>query len=142
MQRACDFLARREHSRAELRRKLLRSSEDTELVDELLDKLSKEKLQSDDRFVENFVHYRANNGHGPLKIQQELKQKGVDEETIQHYLSNPEYDWAEIAQGVREKKFGEELPNEYKDKAKQSRFLYGRGFDTELINIALSEDYD
>ena len=58
------------------------------------------------------------------------------------YLFDTEYDWALIVQGVREKKFGQELPNDYKDKAKQSRFLYGRGFDTELINIALSEGYD
>src|SRR5690606_36486940 len=86
LQRACDFLARREHSRKELKYKLARSCEDESLIDELLAKLSEEGLQSDERFTESFIHHRVNKGHGPIKIEQELYQRGIEKEVINTFL--------------------------------------------------------
>ena len=126
LQKACDYLARREHSRAELERKLSQRCDDLDLVHELLDKLSAEGLQSDDRYVENFIHHRLKKGQGPLKIRQDLKHSGVDDGLIQSALAEVSEDWYELACQVRVKRFGEFAPKDIKDKAKQSRFLYSR----------------
>ena len=114
--------------------KLGRACEDEVLIEELLDKLSEEGLQSDARFTEDFVHHRLNKGHGPMKIQQELNQRGVDQNIIIEYLESDTIDWLSIAEQVRSKKFGEKVPADYQNKAKQSRFLYSRGFNSEHIN--------
>ncbi len=137
MQRACDFLARREHSRQELKRKLSRSCADGILIDELLDKLSEEGLQSDERFAESFVHHRLNKGQGPMKIRQELVQRGIEQRLISTYLESDLVDWLSLAEEVRVKKFGKDAPSDYQKKAKQSRFLYSRGFYSETISQLL-----
>ena len=140
LQRACDFLARREHSRKELQQKLSRRCEDEALIEELLDKLADEGLQSDERFTESFVHHRVNNGKGPLKIQQELNQRGVDQNLISIYLDSEEFDWISLAEKVRIKKYGNEIPADYQKQALQSRFLYSRGFNSEHIRRLFKTD--
>ena len=140
LQRACDFLGRREHSRKELQHKLARRCEDEALIEELLDKLADEGLQSDERFTESFVHHRVNNGKGPLKIQQELNQRGVDQNLISIYLDSAEVDWLTLANEVRTKKYGNEVPADYQKQALQSRFLYSRGFSSEHIKRLFKTD--
>ncbi len=109
----------------------------TELVDELVSTLTDEGLQSDERFIEDFIHQRISRGQGPLKIRQELRQRGIDAELIRKFLEQLSVDWLAQAERVRVKKFGAEVPGDYQRKAKQSRFLYGRGFDSEQINQLL-----
>jgi regulatory protein len=140
LQRACDFLGRREHSRKELQHKLARRCEDEVLIEKLLDKLADEGLQSDERFTESFVHHRVNNGKGPLKIQQELNQRGVDQNLISIYLDSAEFDWLTLANEVRTKKYGKEVPADYQKQALQSRFLYSRGFSGEHISRLFRTD--
>ncbi len=140
LQRACDFLGRREHSRKELQHKLARRCEDEALIEELLDKLADEGLQSDERFTESFVHHRVNNGKGPLKIQQELNQRGVDQNLISIYLDSAEVNWLTLANEVRTKKYGNEVPADYQKQALQSRFLYSRGFSSEHIKRLFKTD--
>ena len=140
LQRACDFLGRREHSRKELQHKLARRCEDEALIEELLDKLADEGLQSDERFTESFVHHRVNNGTGPLKIQQELNQRGVDQNLISIYLDSAEVNWLTLANEVRTKKYGNEVPADYQKQALQSRFLYSRGFSSEHIKRLFKTD--
>ena len=103
----------------------------------MLDTISSEGLQSDERFTESFVHHRVNMGQGPIKIQQELRQRGVDPSLIEDALAADSFDWMSLANEVRIKKFGETIPCDYQKKAKQSRFLYSRGFNSELINQLL-----
>lgn len=137
MQRACDFLARREHSRKELANKLARRCADEALIEELLDTLSSEGLQSDERFTESFVHHSLNKGQGPNKIIQELRQRGIEQALIDQYLESESIDWMSLAETVRVKKYGESIPGDYQNKAKQSRFLYSRGFSSEQISQLL-----
>jgi regulatory protein len=103
----------------------------------LLDKLSEEGLQSDERFAESFVHHRVNKGQGPMKINQELRQRGVDQNLIEILLESESIDWFSVAEEVRVKKYGEDVPGDYQKKAKQSRFLYSRGFSSDVINQLL-----
>lgn len=117
--------------------KLARACEDSTLIEELLDKLSEEGLQSDERFVESFIHHRLNKGQGPMKINQELRQRGVDQNLIDQYFESGSVDWLSLAEEARAKKFGDKVPEDYQNKAKQSRFLYSRGFSSDVINQLL-----
>lgn len=107
------------------------------MIEELLDKLAEEGLQSDERFTESFVHHRVEIGQGSIKINQELRQHGVEPVLIETYLESGAYDWMSLAAEVRLKKYGETIPNDYQNKAKQSRFLYSRGFSPDVINTVL-----
>ena len=94
-------------------------------------------MQSDGRFAESFVHHRVNKGQGPIKIEQELRQRGVEQDVINILLYTDAIDWLALAEEARVKKFGEAIPGDYQKKAKQSRFLYSRGFGSEIINQIL-----
>ncbi len=131
-----DLLARREHSRLELYNKLLQRDFEPELVDPVLDLLIDENLLSDSRFTENFIRYRLTKGQGPVRIRQELRQRGIE----QVELTTDEQQWLQLAAEVRSKRFGDDMPNTLKDKAKQSRFLQYRGFTADQIRNVLKED--
>ena len=136
--RAVGLLARREHSQAELRSKLKKAEFDDSDIDDTLAQLKQSGLQSDFRFAENYLRYRAQRGYGSQKIQLELKQRGVDNDIIQAVLQQTDIDWFELAQAARHKKFGQHVPDNVKDRAKQQRFLQYRGFTHEQINESLN----
>ena len=136
---AMDYLARREHTRVELERKLLQKEFDAEEVRRVLDKLHEDNLQSDHRFAEHFASQRIRTGHGPLKIKMELQAHGVCEEMIEELFQALTVDWQELAQSVFERKYGENsLSLDIQEKAKRQRFLQQRGFTFEQIRKVLS----
>ena len=97
-------------------------------------KLQAEGLQSDERFTESYIHNRVYKGYGPVRIKQELRDRGVPDNVVEMCLEQCNLDWQNFINGVREKKFGSKLPVDYKDRAKQSRFLQYRGFTGEQIS--------
>lgn len=123
----------------ELQHKMARRSDDEAMIDELLEKLSQEGLQSDNRFTESFIRSRYNAGQGPVKIRYELRQRGVQSELIDEALAKETYDWYQRAKEVRLKKFASIPPSNIKDKAKQFRFLNSRGFDADMIQYACEQ---
>ena len=128
---AMNLLARREHSLGELRRKLGRRFSDTGQVEEQLQRLVQDRLQSDERFAESFLRQRIERGHGPLRIREELRQRSVDDDTIQQAFSQTEVDWQEMAQAVLERKFGRDAAPDFHGRARRARFLQYRGFRPE-----------
>lgn len=94
-------------------------------------------MQSDERFTESFVHHRVNKGQGPYRINQELRQRGVEQALIETFMESAAFDWLSLAEEVRLKKYGESIPGDAQKKAKQSRFLYSRGFTSEQISQLL-----
>ena len=128
-----DFLVRREHSRYELRRKLKARANEADDVDAVLQQLVDEKLQSDERFTEVYVHHRVNAGIGPMKISYELRQKGIDESLAEVILEPLEEEWDDMMRRLRERKYGEEIPSDYAERMKQARFLQNRGFSPESV---------
>lgn len=130
---ALDLLAQREHSRLELQNKLLQKDFARDEVESLLNILIAENLLSDERFCEAFIRSRITKGQGELSIKEELRQRGVSNELIHHYLSS-QNNWQEKIETVRRKKFGDEIPKDFKERAKQMRFLQYRGFSIEQIN--------
>ena len=137
---AMDLLARREHSRFELRRKMLSREFAEPLVAEVLDALTAEGLQSDARFAETFVQSRMERGSGPRKIRAELRERGVADERIADAMDALDAEWPGLLRAVREKKFGPGLPVDYRERARQMRFLQQRGFRPEQIARVLKDE--
>ena len=74
---AMDFLARREHSLQELRRKLKRRFDDEELIESELQRLKDDNLQSDERYADSFLRQRSAKGYGPRRVRHEMREKGL-----------------------------------------------------------------
>jgi len=129
---AMRLLATREHSQHELRRKLSQKGHEPEPIEESLQQLAQQDLQSDDRFVESFVRSHRDRGKGPQRIFMELQQH-VDESLIEKYLDRQDTSWFDSAAQVRAKKYGDRLPVDYKEQMKQAKFLEYRGFTHEQI---------
>jgi len=134
---ALDLLARREHSRLELRRKLLARSHVQDMVDEVLDRLQRERLLDEARFVEQFVNNRVGRAQGPAKIRAQLRQRGIGDGLIDDLLEAAACDWVSLAAAARRKRFGPALPRDYRERARQARFLKSRGFHFGQIQAAL-----
>ena len=133
---AMDFLARREHSLRELRTKLERRFP-AEQVEEALQTLAAEGLQSDTRFAEAFVRQRSQRGYGPLRVRQELRQRGISDELLNAAMDSVEVNWLETLAGVLERKYGDTPASDLKEKARRTRFLLYRGFSGEQIRELL-----
>lgn len=131
-------MARREHSRRELQAKLVSKGCGETLAGEVLAELEAEHLLSDERFAEALVCVRRDRGYGPLHIQREMQDKGVDPELIERAVGASDPQWAEVINRVRRKKFGERLPKDYRERAKQARFLQYRGFTYDQIQCVLN----
>ncbi|HET7588264.1 MAG TPA: regulatory protein RecX [Gammaproteobacteria bacterium] len=137
---AVGLLARREHSRTELQRKLMQRGCEAAAIDDALDTLERERLLSDARFAEQFVRSRVERGAGPAKIRSDLRQRGVADSIADAALEDYAADWRQRIQEVRRKRFGEPLPDEYRERARQARFLQSRGFTADQIGRVLDED--
>ena len=136
--KAMDYLARREHSRGELTAKLEKAGFEPDIIDDTVARLIEDGLQSDARFAEAHVASRVRQGKGPVRIRAELSERGVAGTAIESALEASDTDWVGLAREVRVRKFGEALPGEFREKAKQMRFLQYRGFDAEQVQAAVS----
>lgn len=81
-----DLLARREHGRAELTRKLRQRGAPAELIEAALERLADEGLLSESRYIESFIRGRASSGYGPLRIREELTQRGLPRGEVEQAL--------------------------------------------------------
>jgi regulatory protein len=134
---ALSLLARREHSRLELERKLSARSFASATVKVTLDALERSGLLAVERFAESFVRARFLKGQGPLRIRAELAARGIDDATASGALAAGEWDWADAAKQARTKRFGPAAPDSFAERARQARFLQQRGFDAEHVRVAL-----
>lgn len=132
-----DLLARREHSRRELRTKLVSRNFSPAEVDSVLDQLAEEGLLSDERFAEAYVASCLRKGHGPKRIRKELEERGVSDVIIVEHLEQPEINWSELAVEVRCKKFGDQTVSNFREWAQQAKFLQYRGFTNGQIRDVL-----
>jgi regulatory protein len=134
---ALRLLARREHSRLELTRKLLQRQLPKAVIETVLDDYQERDWLSDERFAEAYTRQRIEAGYGLLRITGELSQRGVFEnvDTLQAMSSQ---DWCDQAVRLRRKRFGLlELRGQLEERLRQMRFLQRRGFTQEQINAAL-----
>ncbi|MEQ8206874.1 MAG: regulatory protein RecX, partial [Woeseia sp.] len=135
--KAMDYLARREYGQAELKKKLAGAGFTREATERAVDQLTADNLQDDLRFAESFMQSRISKGKGPLRVQLELSQRGIDSGIINTVLDEADLDWLVLAKTVRRKKFGDGLPADFAEKARQMRFLQYRGFEPEQVQAAV-----
>lgn len=130
---ALRLLAKRDHGAYELREKLLKKGYGSLEIQAAIAECQRLNLQSDKHFAKQVCRWRINQGYGPLRIKQELQTKRIDEMLIKEVLQNEQENWLLYAQQVWLKKF--KAPNEpsFEELQKQKRFLFNRGFSTELI---------
>ncbi|NNM00734.1 MAG: regulatory protein RecX, partial [Gammaproteobacteria bacterium] len=103
----------------------------------VLEQLQGDGSLSEERFAEAYVRQRCGRGYGPIRIRQELRERGLDAELVSAALAAVETPWRTLAETARRKKFGEEPPEDFEARARQMRFLNYRGFDENQIRAAL-----
>ena len=136
---ALKLLARREHSARELKRKLEARGISADDAVAAVAHATAQDWQSDGRYAGMLVRSRVARGYGPVRIEAELKVAGVRTDEIRAALDAAGIDWREHAIAARAKKFGA-APGTSAARAKQYRYLQGRGFDAGQISAALKAD--
>ncbi len=132
---ALGLLARREHSRFELARKLEASGFARADIAPLLDLFEEKNWLSDRRFAESYVaDHRAR--AGSVKLAHALRLRGVADDLVAAALGDTGDSEIERAREVWRKKFGT-LPAGTAEQAKQTRFLLGRGFPADVVRRVL-----
>ena len=139
-ERALGYLARREHTRAELSRKLGPFAEDPAELEALLDDLERRRWLSEARYAEQLSGKRRER-FGSARIVQEMRQKGVPEAIVEAATPGLRAGDLETARVVWSRKFGHP-PKDGAERARQARFLQGRGFSLEVIRRLLRLDDD
>ena len=133
--RALRLLARREHSRAELRRKLAPHAESADEIDALIEDLVARKLLSEARFAEMRVHMLSRK-YGAAHIENDLRAKGIPEADVAAAAQAARVTEFERALGVWQQKFSTPAKDLH-ERARQTRFLLARGFSAEVVNRIL-----
>ena len=133
-------LTRKEYSKAELIEKLATWAMHREEVITLVEELSAQNYQSDQRVAEITLSSQKRKGKGPYRIKMALKTNKIDTGLILEELK--ETDWVEQAYQLKVRKYGTEVATDPKLKAKQIRFLMYRGFEMDAIMKAINRRVD
>lgn len=137
-EQAVTLLAKRDYASGEIKRCLKRYSSDEDAIEAVMERLISHHYLDDSRLIEKEIRKQLAKRHGLSRIKQELKQKGLDSLAIEQALEDLDVDWFELAEELRTKKFGDELPEDAKEKAKQIRYLQYRGHSMAIIMELLS----
>lgn len=129
--RALGHLARREHSRAELQRKLAPHAQSPDELARLLDELEARKLLSDRRYAESLARHRGER-FGAARVRQELLAQGVDPDLVREAADQLARTELQRARAVWQRRFGAPAAT-VAERARQMRFLAQRGFSSEAI---------
>ena len=140
-ERALRLLARREHARTELARKLAPHADSSEELEALLDDLSVRRLLSDERYVEMRMNARAAR-FGNARLVYELRKQGVSEELVNAALAGSEDELTRARQVWQRKFGGMAVAEDAASRARQMRFLMSRGFSGETIRRVLRGDFE
>lgn len=153
------YLSRREYGKAELKQKLLDKEQDPEKIEALLDEFEEKGYQSDYRTTLMLIRENIRKGRGRARIKQEFYRKKVEmpgnidelidmanteSEEFSEFVDDSKdsliegVDWLKLAVTARTKKYGDDIPTEPKDKARQLRFLQYRGFKGDICFQALN----
>ncbi|MFK3990101.1 regulatory protein RecX [Psychrobacter sp. NPDC064578] len=157
------YLSRREYGKAELKQKLIDKEQAPDKIDALLDEFEEKGYQSDYRTTLMLIRENIRKGRGRGRIKQEFYRKkiampsNIDELIDMANAESEEFrefvddsadnlvdgiDWLKLAVTARTKKYGDDIPTEQKDKAKQLRFLQYRGFQSDICFAALNYTLD
>ena len=134
--RALRHLVRREHSRAELARRLAPHAESPAAVEQVLDLLLSRKHQSDQRYAEERVRVLSRK-YGAARIRHDLRSKGIAEEIVESVGSEGEL---ERARQILNRRYRAPAATP-EERARRARFLQGRGFALDVIVRLIATTY-
>ncbi|MHC1480245.1 regulatory protein RecX [Frateuria aurantia] len=134
--KALGLLARREHSRLELRRKLGQGGYAPDEIHEALARLEVSHYQDDQRFGEAMLRNRVQQGYGPLRIRVELRSHGLGDRAIAELLDAAEVDWRALARQQLVRHFGSAAATDVAERQRRAHYLQRRGFSGEMIRAA------
>lgn len=132
-----NLLTRRDYSQLELLERLVKKDFDRVESQTIIDDLTEQGWQSDQRFAESYARYRIKKGFGPIKISYELQQRGVESFDFDTVIFDLADDWGDLLKQVYQRKYADDKILQSKEWLKRSRFLQQRGFSGELINSLL-----
>lgn len=159
------YLSRRELSAWQLKQKLLAKDCDADAIDALLAEFAEKGYQSDERCAIMLVREAVRKGRGIRHLDEQLKKAKLDardfggldallhladmasisSDTILEGNIKGDIDWLQLAVEARCRKYGDTIPTDPKEKARQLRFLQYRGFDIDVCFNALKmtlENFD
>jgi regulatory protein len=139
---ALALLAGRDFARQELAGRLIRRGYPASIVESVVERLAAERLQDEGRFAEQLVARHAGRGHGPNRIRMELRERGVPDADGEQALAASSIDWVASATRERQRRFRGPPPRDFRERAKQARFLQYRGFSADQIRAALGPGAD
>lgn len=127
---AVRLLSSRDHSIAELTRKLGKRDHGYEAIQSALDELIALNYVNDSRYATTYAEQRIDRGYGQQAISSKLRERGIDKDLIREALENLSVNWSEVAQSVIQQRFDADqiLDTDRKTEARISRFLLHRGF--------------
>ncbi|MFO6422769.1 regulatory protein RecX [Motilimonas sp. KMU-193] len=134
-----NLVSRREHSRLEIKQKLLQKEYPSQLIEQAISHCCECDYINDARYCASFIRIKANKGFGLGRLTMELKQKGISAEQIQQALDELALDWYQIAQQCYQKKYGDKQIDDYKERQKRQRYLFSRGFDSDQVRFAVAQ---
>ena len=126
--RALRLLTGREHSRAELARKLAPHAESVEVLEAVLRQLIEKKQLSDERYAEARIHWLSRK-YGAARIRQDLKAHGVAAPVADRVSSAGDL---EKARAILARKYRTPATTR-EEKARRARFLQARGFSLDVV---------
>lgn len=127
---AVRILANRDHSTAELTRKLEKRSFSSAAIHSAINELRQANYIDDRRYACDYAEQRMNKGYGPLSVRRKLLERGLDTTLIENALTDQTVVWSDLAQSVIKRHFdeGQMLSTDQKDESRIARFLKSRGF--------------
>ena len=131
--RTLGLIARRDHSAAELRRKLTTRGYSGELCEQVLEQLQERGLQNDRTFAEEYIRSKVRRGFGPMKIAAELQQHAIDRDAVTGLLAEHDDQWLERCRDVMMRKYGRSAATDQRERGRRSRFLQQRGFSSSMV---------
>lgn len=140
--KALGLLARREHSKRELKTKLRQGGYEGEETTEAIDRLGEQQYQDDDRFGEVLLRSRIAQGYGPMRLRMELKTHGLSDARIRELLNEAEVDWVASASSQLRRRYGSVGVADPAERAKRAQFLLRRGFDGSTVRSVTHADVD
>jgi regulatory protein len=141
-EKALGLLARREHSRKELKTKLRQGGYEGEETAAALDRLGEQHYQDDDRFAEVLLRSRIAQGYGPMRLRQELKSHGLADARIRELLDAAEVDWDASAAAQLRRRYGKTGANDPAERARRAQFLLRRGFAAATVRRVTHAEVD
>jgi len=137
--KALGLLARREHSRRELRQKLDRGGFTRDETLAAVEQLGEQGYQDDERFAASLFRSRVGQGYGPARIRAELRSQGVSDAAVRELIESADVDWHDLAASQLRRKYGA-ASSDPAERARRAQFLLRRGFAAATVRVLTHAD--